>query len=646
MVDDISVITSELDPKRIVNYCRDLLGIPQLSWSRLREVPFKMDDVTREEKIEWTREVLGKHILPNPHHYPAHLYHELEIFQNLSPDTEDNQEGTPPVFKKINMTHLHFGEWFLADFIYHPSDKPDILHARQKIIRDLDKLDKQKLEGDLRELAQYENDVYWFWKKKDPETRKYLHQLYFDHPILSKCNSSKTTLNLCSFYKILYSPAMMIFSPIICIIAPFIISRYMLKVKINFSEYRQVVLGNMTGGTPGILGVVKKKKKFIVFIQYISIFFWLFSYFQGAYNSVCVAKNTYRVHQSIHYHLSQLGKFLAKSYQMYTDYHHLFDFNYLEEQYNPFIELENSCYSQSCLWANKGTLLIDFLTVTKNKERLLPMFYFVGTLDAYFNIRKLVDTDLFTLADYDFESKTPKLAITDMWHPSFQSSGVIKNSFSLGAAKQKAQNALITGPNAGGKSTFLKSLAISVLFSQTLGIAPGSNFTLTPFYIFNTYLNIPDCKGKESLFEAEMNRAYQHIKNVRDLSANQFSFCIFDEIFNGTNPIEGISGAYAIGDLLGHKKNSISLITTHFHQLSKLSTSHRSSNYNNYQFPVQITKDGDIKYLYKIKPGVSNQLIALKLLSKKGFDPETVQLAEKTCKQLSNSKNADKKRKI
>ena len=55
------------------------------------------------------------------------------------------------------------------DFIYHPSDKPDILHARQKIIRDLDKLDKQKLEGDLRELAQYENDVYWFWKKRIPK---------------------------------------------------------------------------------------------------------------------------------------------------------------------------------------------------------------------------------------------------------------------------------------------------------------------------------------------------------------------------------------------------------------------------------------------------------------------------------------------
>ena len=42
--------------------------------------------------------------------------------------------------------------------------------------------------------------------------------------------------------------------------------------------------------------------------------------------------------------------------------------------------------------------------------------------------------------------------------------------------------------------------------------------------------------------------------------------CILDEIFNGTNPTEGISGAYAIAKTLGHL-HSISLITTHFHEL-------------------------------------------------------------------------------
>ena len=108
--------------------------------------------------------------------------------------------------------------------------------------------------------------------------------------------------------------------------------------------------------------------------------------------------------------------------------------------------------------------------------------------------------------------------------------------------------------------------------------------------------------------------------------------------------MEGISGAYAIGDLLGHKKNSISLITTHFHELSKLSTSqpNLTSNCHNYQFLFKQQKV-EILSIYKIKPGVSNQPRALKLLSK-GFD-QNRQLAEKTCRQLSKSKNADKKEK-
>ena len=71
-------------------------------------------------------------------------------------------------------------------------------------------------------------------------------------------------------------------------------------------------------------------------------------------------------------------------------------------------------------------------------------------------------------------------------------------------------NVVITGPNAAGKSTFIKALSLSILFSQTICIVPASNFVLTPFTLINTYLNIPDCKGKESLFEAEMNRVFRH----------------------------------------------------------------------------------------------------------------------------------------
>ena len=48
--------------------------------------------------------------------------------------------------------------------------------------------------------------------------------------------------------------------------------------------------------------------------------------------------------------------------------------------------------------------------------------------------------------------------------------------------------------------------------SQTVGVVPAQNFTFTPFVNISTYLNIPDCQGKESLFQAEMSRCYQQLQ--------------------------------------------------------------------------------------------------------------------------------------
>ena len=131
-------------------------------------------------------------------------------------------------------------------------------------------------------------------------------------------------------------------------------------------------------------------------------------------------------------------------------------------------------------------------------------------------------------------------------------------------------NSIITGPNAGGKSTIIKSIGISLLTSQTLGLAFADNLQFTPFHILNSYLNIPDCKGKESLFEAEMHRSLDHIKMCKNLPEEQRSFIIMDEIFSSTNPHEGISGAYAIAKKMASFDNSVCVITTHFTQLTNL----------------------------------------------------------------------------
>ena len=295
-------ISSELDPRLIVNHCRDLLGVPQLTWNPFKStLDTNTPSLSRMEGDRWAERLFDVSSTSTTStststesttdskqiEVPDHLYHELEIFKNVADYVE---EGIPPVFDSIDKTYLSFGRYHLSKLLKNPTTDISTLHTIQAQVRNLAKNhDIEKLKSDFETLKSYESGVYWFWKERDVETNRYLHQLYFDHPLLARCNKSESILSLCSFYKIIYSPAMVIISPIICLIAPFVISRYIMKVPITFHEYRTQVLGNMIGRT-GVIRFVGKNKKYIRWIQYLSIFFWMFSYLQGMYNSIQIFK--------------------------------------------------------------------------------------------------------------------------------------------------------------------------------------------------------------------------------------------------------------------------------------------------------------------------------------------------------------------
>jgi DNA mismatch repair ATPase MutS len=78
----------------------------------------------------------------------------------------------------------------------------------------------------------------------------------------------------------------------------------------------------------------------------------------------------------------------------------------------------------------------------------------------------------------------------------------------------------------------------------------------------------------------------------------------------------------------------MTILTTHYSYLSKLEN---TGKFRNYKIPISRDKDGNIKYLYELKPGVSNQFIALELLNKKGFDSEIVKEAEYVCSQIQKN---------
>jgi hypothetical protein len=208
--------------------------------------------------------------------------------------------------------------------------------------------------------------------------------------------------------------------------------------------------------------------------------------------------------------------------------------------------------------------------------------------------------------------------------------GPVKNTVSLD------KRLVITGPNASGKTTILKMTMLNILFSQQLGHGFYEAGTrIRPYHQLHSYLNIPDTSGRDSLFQAESRRCKEILDKLTGStppSGGVRHFCIFDELYSGTNPYEAIASAYGYIMHLTKHDNVDFMLTTHYIQLCKLfqpckllqpekpnsesdkgekikeyssEPSFGSSNINNLHMEVADRGNYDFKYLYTLRPGIS-----------------------------------------
>lgn len=127
-------------------------------------------------------------------------------------------------------------------------------------------------------------------------------------------------------------------------------------------------------------------------------------------------------------------------------------------------------------------------------------------------------------------------------------------------------NAVITGPNATGKTTYLKSVMLNLLFAHHVGVGFFSSCTIAkPFHHFFCYINVPDTSERESLFQAEATRALSILKEAEESTkSGERTFAIFDELFTGTNPEDAAKLTKALLRHLAKNQNLRFLTTTHF----------------------------------------------------------------------------------
>ena len=202
------------------------------------------------------------------------------------------------------------------------------------------------------------------------------------------------------------------------------------------------------------------------------------------------------------------------------------------------------------------------------------------------------------------------LEAEELYHP------MITNAVSNGISIKKG--ALITGSNASGKSTFLKTVAINTILSQSIHTSMAKHYKAPFFRVYSSMSLRDNLAGNESYYMVEI-KALQRILLASKEEIPMLSFV--DEVLRGTNTVERIAASSHILREL-NQRNVLSFAATHDIELTYL----LEKEYENFHFTEEI-KDKDILFSYKLFEGRAQSRNAIKLLELMGYDREIVDSA-------------------
>lgn len=246
----------------------------------------------------------------------------------------------------------------------------------------------------------------------------------------------------------------------------------------------------------------------------------------------------------------------------------------------------------------------------KNRNILNEMFVSIGTLDsmiAVASFRTMID--YYCIPELSTGTK-PFLEADTLYHP------MIEDPITNSIAENEC--VLVTGSNASGKSTFIKTLAINTILSQTIYTSMCKSYKASFFQVASSMALQDSIFSKESYYIVEI----KSLKRILDrLNAEVPTLCFVDEVLRGTNTLERIAASSQILYSLA-RGNAMCFAATHDIELTHILENY----YSNYHFQEHIV-DNNIIFDYKLFQGRAISKNAIKLLGVMGYSDEIIENA-------------------